>query len=103
MFHSFVMPVGLRPIKRIKKNHFGRVVLTGDVLAQYCLWRSSRDKKVGGEWDAFVASLRPGSGLAERLDAFRFSGEPPQAKTCGQEKIPGPSAFPRELLKTALR
>jgi hypothetical protein len=86
-----------------QKKHFGRVVLAGDELTQYCLWRNSQDEQEGAEWDAFVASLQPGSGLAERLDAFRFSGEPAQAGTNGQEKISSPSAYPRELLKTALR
>ena len=86
-----------------QKTHFGRVVLTGDELTQYCLWRSSQDKQFGGEWDAFVASLQSGSGLVERIDAFRFPGEPDQAGTNGQPKIPSPSVYPRELLKTALR
>jgi hypothetical protein len=57
----------------------------------------------GGEWDAFLSGLRPGSGLLERLDAFRFPGEPTQVGTNAQQKIPSPSIYPRELLKTALR
>jgi hypothetical protein len=77
--------------------------LIGDELTKYCLWRHSQDKKRGGQWDAFLASLQPGSGLAEKLEAFRFSEEPAQAATNGQEKVPGLSAYPRELLKTALR
>jgi len=83
-----------------QKEHFGRVVLTGDELTQYCLWRSSQDQQAGGEWDAFVASLQPGGGLVARLDAFRFTGEPVQA---GTNQIPSRSAYPRELLKAALR
>jgi len=83
-----------------QKKHFGRVVLTGDELMRYCLWRSSQDEQEGGEWDVFVASLQPGSGLVARVDAFRFSGEPDQA---GTNKIPSSSVYPRELLKTALR
>jgi len=86
-----------------QKKHFGRVILTGDELTQYCLWRSSQDKQAGGEWDAFVASLQPGSGLVKKLDAFRFPGEPDQAGTNSQRKIPSPSVYPRELLKAALR
>jgi hypothetical protein len=84
-------------------EHFGRVVLTGDELTQYCLWRGSQDERAGGEWDTFVASLQPGSGLVKKLDAFRFPGETDQAGTNGQQKIPSPSVYPRELLKAALR
>ncbi len=86
-----------------QKEHFGRVVLTGDELTQYCLWRSSQDHQAGDEWDAFMASLQPGGGLVEKLDAFRFSGEPVQTGTNSQQKIPSPSVYPRELLKTALQ
>jgi hypothetical protein len=41
--------------------------------------------------------------LVERIDAFRFPGEPDQTGTNGQQKIPSLSVYPRELLKTALR
>jgi len=83
-----------------QNKHFGKVALVGDGLTQYCLWRSSLDKQKGGEWDAFMAGLQPGSNLAARLDAFHFSGEP---GTNDAEKLPSPSDYPRELLKTALR
>ena len=84
-------------------EHFGKVVLTGDELTQYCLWRSSQDKQRDDEWDAFLAGLQPGSELVKKLDAFRFTGEPDQAGTNSQPKIPSPSGYPRELLKAALR
>jgi hypothetical protein len=85
-------------------EHFGKVVLTGDELTQYCLWRSSQEKQRGDEWDAFLAGLQPGSELVKKLDAFRFPDEPDQAGTNSQQpKIPSPSVYPRELLKAALR
>jgi hypothetical protein len=92
-----------RADETFQKEHIGKVALTGDELAHYCLWRSSLDARRGGEWDAFLAGLRPGGGLAERLEAFRFSGEPAQAETNGPANLPGPSAYPRQLLKTALQ
>jgi hypothetical protein len=84
-------------------KYFGKVVLTGDELTKYCLWRGSLNKQAGGEWDAFVASLQAGGGLAEKLESFRFSDEPHQAATNDQEKAASPSDYPRELLKTALK
>ncbi len=86
-----------------QKEHFGGVVLTGDELTEYCLWRSGQDKQRGDEWDAFLAGLRPGSELVKKLDAFRFPGEPDQAGTNSQQKVPSHSVYPRELLKAALR
>lgn len=89
--------------ENFQREHFGKVPLTGDGLTQYCLWRSSLDMQRGGEWDAFLSGLQPGNGLLERLDAFRFQGEPAQPGTNAQPTIPSPSVYPRELLKTALR
>jgi hypothetical protein len=86
-----------------QKEHFGKVALVGDELTQYCLWRSSQDAQRGDEWDTFVSGLRPGTGLMEKINAFRFPGEPAQAGTNGQPKIPTSSVYPRELLKAALR
>ena len=84
-------------------KHFGRVILAGEQLTQYCLWRNSQDRQKGDEWDAFVASLLPGSGLLERVDAFRFPDELEPTGSNGQQNFPGSSVYPRELLKTALR
>jgi hypothetical protein len=84
-------------------EHFGKVVLTGDELIQYCLWRSGQDKQRGDEWDAFLAGLRSGNDLVKKLDAFRFPGEPDQAGTNSPPTVPSPSVYSRELLKAALR
>ena len=89
--------------ERFQKAHFGTVALNGDELMQYCLWRSGQDTQLGGEWDAFLASLKPGTGLAEKIDAFRFLGEVDTVLTNGQQNITGRSAYPRELLKNVLK
>jgi hypothetical protein len=89
--------------RQFQKRHFGRVILTGDGLTRYCLWRGSLDQQGSDEWDAFVASLRPGQGLAEKIEAFQFTGEPAQTETNRQQKIFTSSVYPRELLKAALK
>jgi len=86
-----------------QQEHLGKVALTGEELTKYCLWRSSQDKLAGDEWDAFVASLQPGSNLVQRIDAYRLPGEPNQEGTNSQQETPSRSVLPRELLKTALR
>lgn len=78
-------------------NHFGKVAFSGDDLAQYCLWRCSQAPQQGGEWDEFLARLKPGDDLPTKVDAFRFSGE---EDATNSETLP--SAYPRKLLKTAL-
>jgi hypothetical protein len=89
--------------EEFQKAHLGKVALTGNELSEYCLWRSGQDAQHGDEWDAFLAGLKPDAGLMEKLDAFRFTGEPSQVETNDQQNIPTPSAYPRELLKNALK
>ena len=87
--------------EEFQKSHLGKVALTGDELTQYCFWRSSQDAQRGGEWDAFLAGLKPGTELLAKFDAFRFSDEQNLTATNGQQNIT--SARPRELLKNALK
>ena len=76
--------------KTFQKKHFGKVVLTGDELIEYCYWRSTLDLQRGNEWDAFLLGLKPGNELIKKLDGFRFSGESGHGET---------GDYPRELLK----
>ena len=91
------------PDAAFQTAHLGKVAVTGDDLAKYCLWRSSQDTERGRVWDAFLAGLQPGAGLMNRLAAFRFPGEPLTPGTNAAAKVAMPSAFPRELLKAALK
>lgn len=63
------------PNSEYQQEHFGQVVLTGEDLARYCVWRENLDKQEGREWDSFVQSLNPGEDLQERLNAFKFSSD----------------------------
>ena len=85
-----------------QKEHFGKVALTGDELTKYCLWRSSLESKLGDEWDMFLTRLKPGDGLMEKIDAFRFSGELDPAGTNQSQVISSFSYDLRSQLRKAL-
>jgi hypothetical protein len=92
----------VQPDEAFQQAHLGKVVLTGDELTEYCLWRGSLTAASGDAWDAFLAGLQPGAGLTNRLAAFRFPGEAEPPATNGPARMPGLSAYPRELLNRAL-
>jgi hypothetical protein len=69
------------PDEKFQKEHFGRVILKGDELIQYCLWRGGLGDKWGAEWDAMVAGLQQGTGWKEKVEGFHFSDEPTLAAT----------------------
>jgi hypothetical protein len=89
--------------ERFQTAHLGKVALVGDDLMNYCLWRSSLTPQAGAEWDTFMAGLTPGPDLVKTVDAFRLSDEPTLIATNAESKIPSPSAYPRDILKNALK
>jgi hypothetical protein len=56
--------------------HFGRVLLAGDALTDYCLWQYGLGAERMREWESFLAGLQPGSELNKQLATFQFAGEP---------------------------
>ena len=90
----------VQPDATYQVAHFGKTVLGGDDLAQYCLWRKALDSRLGAEWDDFLATLQP-DGMAAKIEAFRFSTESDHLPT--NSVATGPSAFGKTLLKAALR
>lgn len=65
------------PREAYQKQHFGRVLLQGEQLAQFCLWHCGLSPEEADAWDRFVETLKPGEDLADRVKRFVFSGEPP--------------------------
>ena len=63
------------PLVTFQKNRFGRVVLAGENLADYCDWRRDLSDTHGGEWDELILALKPGDELVQRLKDFKFEGE----------------------------
>lgn len=59
-----------------QKKHFGRVILSEEELAQYCLWRLGLEDGEAEQWDSFLATLRPGPKGHQRLESFRFPSRP---------------------------
>jgi len=58
------------PEETFQNEHFGRVLLQGDDLLKYSLWRSGLNVAEGQEWDGLVASLQPGDSLPGKIEAF---------------------------------
>jgi len=63
------------PDAQFQKEHFGNVILDGDDLSEYCLWRCRLDEQQVREWESFLAGLQPGNNLREKLKSFQFTAE----------------------------
>ena len=86
---AFVYAYWSEPEVKFQKKRFGKVVLEGQNLGEYVLWRSGLGKQEGIEWDDFLKSLKPGKApeLLEKVAAFRFKSEEPQGKTLAEAPI----------------
>jgi hypothetical protein len=59
---------------------FGRVILDGDGLSEYVLWRCSLTEAQAEQWDRFLCGLEPASARAQ-LERFELAGSPGLADT----------------------
>ncbi len=83
-----------QPDESFQKQHFGSVILTGEDLTYYCVWRAGLDPKRSGEWEGLLKSLQPDADLKPKLEGFRFSDE----KTGADAEPTSPSRMGRYLL-----
>ena len=83
-----------RPDAEFQQEHFGRVILGGDELLKYCLWRGGLEEANAGEWDKWLATLRPGDALSNQLSVFQFSGGPSTNSSAAN--------FGKDLIKSSL-
>lgn len=77
-----------------QKEHFGDVILQGDKLAQYVVWRAGLDADKAREWDEFVAGLKPQDSPVTQLEQFLFEDErerpvPPEERLAYSLANPG--------------
>ena len=88
------------PNERFQSEHFGRVILQGEGLMKYCLWRGSLNNTQASEWEAFLGGTNPANDWTNRLAAFRFSdkgGKPEDSHTSTSL-----ADMPRELIQKGL-
>jgi hypothetical protein len=87
------------PREDFQKDHLGSVSLIGEDLLNYCFWRLRLEKKNAVEWEQFLTNFKPGADAKEKLNNFRFAGEPEQIAP-GEPKRN--SDIGKELVKAAL-
>jgi hypothetical protein len=61
------------PDDQFQPAHFGRVLLAGDELTKYNLWRNALAQADGQAWDAFLAGLQPSPDLKQKIQAFQLA------------------------------
>lgn len=64
------------PDDAVQTEHFGRVLLRDERLAEYVMWRNALPPAEAAEWEDFIAGLRPNRILRGRIEVFRFSSDP---------------------------
>jgi hypothetical protein len=63
------------PQENVQTQQFGRVVLDGRKLGEYCLWYGGLSPKEQQEWDALLQTFDADGPWIERLKTFRFAAD----------------------------
>ena len=74
-FPAFCYAFWSVPNANFQTKHFGSVILDGEDLAGYVLWRKGLSKADAEEWDEFVSGLRAGEDVIPKLESFSFSAD----------------------------
>lgn len=67
---------------------FGKVILDGDPLTEYCVWQAGLGTNESSEWNQFLSALKPGPDLPQKILAFHFSSEPASGPVGGKAGQP---------------
>jgi hypothetical protein len=99
----FCFALWSQPERAFQEAHFGKVLLSGEELAEYVLWYRGLDSREAGEWDRFIAGCKPGADLKPALETFRFSGDRQPDPNKPDEKPASLADTPRGLILAALQ
>jgi hypothetical protein len=99
----FCFALWSQPERAFQEAHFGKVLLSGEELAEYVLWYRGLDSREAAEWDRFMAGCKPGGDLKTALEAFRFSGDRHPDPQNPDDKPPSLADAPRGLILDALQ
>jgi len=80
------------PNDQTQKQWLGTVGITQDALFEYNLWYQGLTSPEKAEWDAFLPTLKGDAKLADRLEGFHFSDEPPGHKDMARIASDGANA-----------
>jgi hypothetical protein len=90
------------PDRPAQEQHFGKVVLTDELLAGYAVWYCALSPAHAKEWDRFVGGLKPGPGLKAAIEAFRFSTDPKPSSKEPERRADSLADTPRTLILEGL-
>jgi len=63
------------PNNDFQSRHFGRVILEGKNLADYCYWEKSIEAERARQWNEFLSGIDPNMEIAKAVKKFRFADE----------------------------
>jgi hypothetical protein len=86
------------PDEKFQEARFGKVLLQDGELAEYVIWRRALKPEEAKEWDGFLDTLKPGPGLKQAVESFRFSTDPKVNVEKANERPPSQADLPRGMI-----
>ncbi len=67
--------VAATPDEKFQTAHFGRTLLDGEKLMQYCMWHKALTAAEAKQWHDLLVTIKPTDSM-DRVRDFRFAGRP---------------------------
>jgi hypothetical protein len=93
---TFFYATWSEPNNDFQSRHFGRVILEGKNLAEYCYWEKSIEAGQVRQWNEFLSGIDPNMEIGTMVKAFRFPGE------SAEPNAPSLADVPRSFILDAL-
>ncbi len=91
------------PERSFQQAHFGRVLVSGDKLAEYAIWYNALKPQEAAEWDRLIGRLKPGPGLEAAVKSLRFAAARKADVKKPDEQGPDLSEAPRSMILEGLQ
>ena len=72
---TFAYAIWSEPNQEMQTRIFGKTVLSGEPLAEYCFWHQALSQTEAEHWEGFLSDLKPGNGQLELIKTFRLPDE----------------------------
>jgi hypothetical protein len=76
------------PNNDFQSRHFGRVIIEGKKLAEYCYWEQSIETGQVRQWNEFLSGIEPNMEIGKMVKSFRFPGESAEPNATSLADVP---------------
>lgn len=72
-YPALLYAIWSQPEDSFQTKHFGKIILKGKALGEYCLWQNGLTPDEGKAWRRFLTELKPDKNLPTQITGYSFT------------------------------